>query len=156
MSTRYIPAAEANKIIRRALKEAFPGTKFSVRKTAGSATDINWTDGPNEAQVRAVAERFAGDYFDASTDYRGGFVCRMNGEEVSFGTGLMFFNREQTNTRALERICARWGYTVEQFEQFDIDMTTRWHISKAWTKFSEVMAPEPSPTAESVERTRAF
>ena len=47
-----IPAVEASANVRRALKAAFPGTRFSVR------TDIDvcvaWSDGPTRPQVEAA------------------------------------------------------------------------------------------------------
>jgi len=54
------PTATAAKV-RRALKAAFPGVKFTVttsRYSMGSSVEIGWTDGPELAAVDAVAQRF--------------------------------------------------------------------------------------------------
>lgn len=52
--------------IRHALASAFPGTRFEVRAHRGGgaafwpAIDITWIGAPEEAQVRAIADRFLG------------------------------------------------------------------------------------------------
>lgn len=42
------------KHIRKDLKTAFPGTKFSVTKRDSGCIDVHWTDGPETADVRAI------------------------------------------------------------------------------------------------------
>lgn len=68
---RYLSAAETAKLVRRALKEAFPGQKFSVRSdtySGGASIDVKWTDGPRRATVEAVAKQYQGGGFDGSID----------------------------------------------------------------------------------------
>lgn len=53
--------------IRAALKSAFPGVKFSVRKDTGTAAlwvQVSWTDGPTVDTVEQVTAPFnlSGDY----------------------------------------------------------------------------------------------
>lgn len=70
-TARYIDTAEVAKMLRPALKKAFPSVKFSVcieRYAGGSSIDVGWTDGPTEAQVREVTRRFAGGRFEGMTD----------------------------------------------------------------------------------------
>ena len=95
--TKYIAVTETAKLIRTALKEAFPEVKFSIRTNkyaGGSSIDVRWQDGPTAAQVDAIAKTFQGGYFDGMTDYKGGHVHLMNGEEVSFGGDFVFCTRE--------------------------------------------------------------
>lgn len=57
--------------MRKALRAAFPATKFSVRMARGSAhgwMDVSWVDGPTEAQVRPVVEGFQDERFNGMTD----------------------------------------------------------------------------------------
>lgn len=94
--TKYIAVTETAKLIRAALKEAFPEIKFSVKSrkySGGSSITVRWNDGPTESQVDAIAEAFQGGYFDGMTDYKGGHVHMMNGEEVSFGGDFVFCTR---------------------------------------------------------------
>jgi hypothetical protein len=68
---RYIPTAEVAKLIRTALKRAFPGVTFSVRSkvySGGSSINVDWTDGPTAKQVEAIAKSYQGGRFDGMID----------------------------------------------------------------------------------------
>ena len=67
----YIDTADQAKLIRQALKKAFPGVKFSVRTSryaGGSSVHVGWTDGPTSSQVEAVAGAYKGGGFDGMID----------------------------------------------------------------------------------------
>ena len=71
MQTHYIAVAETAKLIRNALKRAFPGVTFSVKSknyAGGCSVDVRWTDGPTTAEVEAVAQMFQGRRFDGMID----------------------------------------------------------------------------------------
>ncbi len=56
-STEYLSCAETAKIVRGALKAAFPGVRLSVRSdtyAGGASVDVRWTDGPNREAVESV------------------------------------------------------------------------------------------------------
>lgn len=54
--------------IRAALKVAFPGVKFSVRKESYTCVRVAWTDGPAYRDVANVAEQWQAGHFDGMTD----------------------------------------------------------------------------------------
>ncbi len=57
--------------LRKALREAFPGVKFSVRMATGTAygwLSLSWTDGPTSAQVRKIAANFESERFSGMDD----------------------------------------------------------------------------------------
>lgn len=67
----FISTTDTAKLVRKALKDAFPGTKFSVRKNTGTASawlSVSWDDGPASIEVREVADRFRGEQFNGQTD----------------------------------------------------------------------------------------
>jgi len=71
--TVYLTVTETAKLVRQALKKAFPGVKFSVRsdKYAGGASiRVGWTDGPTENDVSNVARAYAGADFDGMVDLK--------------------------------------------------------------------------------------
>jgi hypothetical protein len=71
--TRYLTCAETAKLVRQALKKAFPGTKFSVRSDTyanGASIRVRYTDGPASDKVDAVARGFAGSGFDGMIDLK--------------------------------------------------------------------------------------
>lgn len=71
MRDQYVSAAETAKLVRVALKQAFPATKFSVRTSTyagGASVRIRWMDGPNVKRVDAVVGTFNGNGFDGMID----------------------------------------------------------------------------------------
>lgn len=105
MATKYLSSAETAKMIRQALKEAFPGVKFSVRSSVysgGASINVGWTDGPNSRQVEAVAKVFEGGYFDGSIDYQGSCYSLLDGQVTSFGADFIFCNRSYSDA-AIQR-----------------------------------------------------
>jgi hypothetical protein len=113
MATKYFTCAETAKLVRQALKEAFPAMKFSVRShtySGGASIDISWIDGPNSAQVEAVADTFKAAYFDSSIDYKGSIYHMVDGQQVHFGADFIFCRREhseQAVQAAINRVYRR-------------------------------------------------
>lgn len=70
METEYISCTETAKLMRVALKRAFPRVKFSVRSSPGRGSSINvsWEDGPNVKMVEAIADQYQGGGFDGMVD----------------------------------------------------------------------------------------
>lgn len=69
----YLSCAETAKLVRKALKEAFPRQKFSVRSSTysmGASIHVGWTDGPQTADVDKVIGCFAGSGFDGMIDLK--------------------------------------------------------------------------------------
>lgn len=99
MSVKYLSCADTAKLVRKALKESFPGVKFSVLSktySGGASISVKWTNGPTVAQVNAVAKAFQGSYFDGMTDYKGNNYNTLNGEPVSFAADFVFTDRQYT------------------------------------------------------------
>ena len=68
---RYVDVTETAKLVRIALRRAFPEVKFAVlshRYSGGTSIDVRWTDGPTEPEVRAVTGNYTGGGFDSSID----------------------------------------------------------------------------------------
>lgn len=64
-------AVETGKEIRRALRAAFPGVKFSLRGSRGTGYgwfSLSWTDGPTTSQADEVTNGFRSSYFDGMDD----------------------------------------------------------------------------------------
>lgn len=63
--------AEAAKMIRKELKQAFPSTKFSVKSktyAGGSSVDVSWENGPTQASVRLIVIKYQYGHFNPMTD----------------------------------------------------------------------------------------
>lgn len=113
---KYLTVAETAKLVRAALRPAFPGQKFSVRSdryAGGASIRVTYTDGPAKAAVEAVVGRYAGATFDGMTDmkeYHRDLVW-FDGEdmptEVHFGADFVFVTREiGTDYQAALRVVA--------------------------------------------------
>lgn len=118
--TRYINVVETAKMVRAALRESFPGVKFSVKSRSysmGASININYVDGPTNAQVKAVIGVFEGSYFDGMTDYKGSNYSSLDGEEVRFGADFIFVNRKFSFglfTELVARACKYYGYAMPE------------------------------------------
>lgn len=93
---QYLSCADTAKLVRAALKEAFPGVKFSVKSNVyagGASINVSYTDGPSSAQVKAIVGVFEGSYFCGMTDYKGTNYSALDGKPTSFGADYIFVNR---------------------------------------------------------------
>jgi Large polyvalent protein associated domain 29 len=71
--TIRLSCAETAKLVRKALKTAFPGVKFSVRSSTysgGASIRVGWTDGPTSKEVEAITGKFSGAGFDGMIDLK--------------------------------------------------------------------------------------
>ena len=69
--SEYVTVADTAKHMRKALRAAFPGVKFSVRSrsySGGSSIDVFWTDGPSGEAVEQVTGQYQGGRFDGMID----------------------------------------------------------------------------------------
>jgi hypothetical protein len=89
---KYISQKDTNVIIRKALKEKFPGVKFSVVGSDG-ATNIDWTDGPSDNAVYEFKAQFEGASYDGMTDMESTRYGTHEGEQVVFGAKYVFTHR---------------------------------------------------------------
>ena len=76
MKTKYISTTDTAKIIRKVLKESFPGVKFSVCLVEnGRTVRISWLDGPSTnklGEMLSVFER-SGNYEPEFIDLKRGY-----------------------------------------------------------------------------------
>jgi hypothetical protein len=118
-NVQYLSCAQTAKLVRAALKEAFPGVKFSVKSSTyagGASINVSYTDGPSASQVEGIAKAFQGSYFDGMTDYKGSNYNSIDGQQVSFGADFVFVNRKftaPTLTGIVVDVCNKYGFDNE-------------------------------------------
>lgn len=172
---KYFSCAETAALVRAALKEAFPGVKFSVRSSTysgGASMRVEWLDGPNCAQVEAVTGIFEGSYFDGGIDYKGSIYHMLDGQQVSFGADSIHCVRNFSDAAiaaAIDRVHRRYAGnfsdagiekpTVEQYKQGALwalqlpglhlygNQNVQAEIGQALHKRSDRLKVEKSPTA---------
>lgn len=149
---KYLGCAETAKLVRQALKESFPGTKFSVRSdtySGGASIDIRYTDGPARALVEAIADQFKGAYFDGMIDYKGSRYHKLDGEEVRMGADFISVGREYSDAykaRAERFIASKYG-------SFSDPATQERETRRVLAKLSCVVMAAPSATLARLQFT---
>lgn len=69
----YLSCAETAKLVRGALKRAFPHARFSVRShvyAGGASIDVRYSGGPCNRFVERVAKQYQGSDFDGMVDLK--------------------------------------------------------------------------------------
>ena len=69
--SEYLSCAETAKLVRKALKAAFPHVTFRVLSktySMGASIDVAWEDGPRAERVKAITDPFEGKSFDGMID----------------------------------------------------------------------------------------
>lgn len=116
---RYISPADTAKLVRAALKAAFPTIKFSVRSrrySGGASVDVSWMDGPTTREVELIAKRFEGATFDGMVDLKSNHDSTLDGERVRFGADFVMCDRSFSPDfvrRRAATVAAQWGEPVE-------------------------------------------
>lgn len=96
---KRLPPAQSSRLLKKALRAAFPATKFQVRLSSGTAygnVHVSWTDGPTGDEVRTVSEVFRSEGFDGMTDsatHRHTSI-ELDGETYQSGLGLVLLHRD--------------------------------------------------------------
>lgn len=164
----YLSCADTAKLLRQALKESFPGTKFSVRSSVyagGASIRIGWTDGPTGKTVEAVSSKFSGAYFDGMIDYKGYKYHELDGAPVRFGADFIFTERKLSKARA-EQVaaampifagvppakatgCDEWGWRVS----YDDRTNPPYRIDEAEASLGDAVEAKPSATLARVKFT---
>lgn len=118
--SRLISCADTAKLVREALKAAFPTIKFSVKSktySGGASITVRWMDGPTAKDVEAVTGKFSGATFDGMIDLKSYHTSNLNGEQVHFGADFIFtersFSAEFLRRRA-EKVYHRYGGELVQ------------------------------------------
>lgn len=96
-----VSLAQATRLLRRDLREAFPGVRFRVRARThnGGAITVTWIDGPTRLAVAAIADRYAatrrGRWHNVKTARPPQIVPRPDGTiiKLNYGANVVLYNR---------------------------------------------------------------
>lgn len=121
--------ADPAKNMRAALKRAFPGVKFSVRRPHYSSIDVRWTDGPTRAQVEAVADRFEAGHFDGMIDC---YEYKRTPWGETFGS-VQYVSCDRDHSDAL--IARAIAAAVAEFGERDAPTVEDWRAGRCWRTY---------------------
>lgn len=117
--------SDSSKLLKAELRKAFPGTKFSVRLSRGTAygsAHVSWEDGPEASAVQLIADRYEGKAFngmDDSTTYLTKVVDGPDGEQVESGLGYVMLHRSVSeDAKAAARQELMFGCREDVLERF--------------------------------------
>ena len=103
---RQLSRQESSKLLKATLREAFPGTRFSVKLSRGTSygnVEVFWT-GPSIENVEEVTSVFQGRGFDGtddSTTFLDTALMLDSGEVVKSGLGMVMLYRERDGQEVL-------------------------------------------------------
>lgn len=112
---RSLTCAETAKLVRKALAQAFPGCKFTVRSktySGGASIHVEWIDGPTTPQVETITRQYSGATFDALIDLKEYHTSTLAGETVHYGADHVFCQRQYSPAflqLVADRVAATWG-----------------------------------------------
>lgn len=104
--------------IRTELRRAFPGVKFSVRKSGHGTVNVRWTDGPTEAELKDIAGKYKRGSFNGMEDIYED--ARPAWCEVFGGAGYVFCDREESDAliaQAIEQVCTEYAGNLSGMER---------------------------------------
>lgn len=139
--------------LRKLLRAAWPGVKFSVRVerfSGGDSMDVSWTDGPTPAEVDAIADRFAAGSFDGMTD---SYSYSRTPWNKLFGDAKYVHSRRELSDAAVAAVIAQeWAGiddapTVEDYRRGRIPDDGGSRIYRAGRQWSAPAAPAPARRA---------
>jgi len=113
--TVYISVAETAKLVRAALKAAFPGVTFSIRSKSysmGASISVRWTDGPTEKDVERITGEYRGATFDGMIDLKSYVTREVNGQKVHYGADYIHTIRSYSVPFAqaiADQVADQWG-----------------------------------------------
>ena len=112
---------DAAKWLRKDLRKAFPGTKFSLNGSRGTGYgyyDCRWTGGPTEAEVREIVHPYQGSYYDGMTDCEVGVATAVgiasDGAVLRSGMRSISTRRDPSDAElaaATDTLRTLWGFT---------------------------------------------
>jgi hypothetical protein len=133
------PHAEAAKLIRKELKQAFPPIKFSVISRSyagGSSIDVSWTNGPTFDQVNSIIKKYEYGSFDPRTDMYSYTNSRKDIPQVQYA----FANRE-ISVEVIDKIFLEYKKTYSGWDKLESwnhpssDLLNQWGY---WTAFEYI------------------
>lgn len=124
-----IDTANVAKLVRKELHQSFPGVKFSVRSkryTGGSSINVDWTNGPTDAQVNGKIGRFHGAEFNPMEDLK-------EYNNRPYGNDFIFTNRHITEDEyrkagqeIIDRFAVPEGLSVERIDESNEELLKKW------------------------------
>ena len=116
--TKYLSCVETAKMLRTALKQAFPDVRFTVKSSVysmGASIVVGWVDGPCAELVDGLAGLFGGSSFDGMDDRRLTKTHLFKGETVRLGADSVRTSRHNSDAAIAKAIARVMRKYAEEF-----------------------------------------
>lgn len=131
-----ISVTDTAKLVRAALKTAFPGQKFFVNKR-GNAIRVYWQDGPTAEAVNAVAKEFECKLYDGygrvmQNNHR---IHPITGKKVSYGARYVFAERSYSLAflqKVAQMVADEYGVPVPVVKEYSYRSDGRFDHTEAY------------------------
>lgn len=142
--------------LRKMLKAAFPGVKFSVRSDSfsmGNSISVSWTDGPTTQQVEKISSRFQYGSFNGQEDiyeYARSPFCDM------FGGSKYVSESRHISDEAMKQVAAEMGHDPETVNTRRMELPdsadSEIFRRKVWERdFTEIVSQKPQTPTPAVQ-----
>ena len=129
--------AQAAANIRKELKAAFPGVKFSVTSDSyagGNSVSIHWTEGPTTERVEAISGKYQEGSFDGMIDL---YTASSERRFTEAYGGAQYVQCQRSESDALREVL-----TAAYREAVDCEGNDRWGVEgDAWRLLSAASLP---------------
>ena len=121
--------AQVTANIRKELKAAYPGVKFSVRVRHTDSVTVIWTDGPKEDDIKTIVGKYRLGHFNSMEDIYE--YCETPFNKVYGGVSYLFTNREFSDVlteKAIQEFNDKFG---DRFENINMERYKKgelWHV----------------------------
>ncbi|MFT2794021.1 LPD29 domain-containing protein [Serratia sp. T13T92] len=121
--------AQVTANIRKELKAAYPGVKFSVRVRHTDSVTVIWTDGPKEDDIKTIVGKYRVGHFNSMEDIYE--YCETPFNKVYGGVSYLFTNREFSDVltaKAIQEFNDKFG---DRFENINMERYKKgelWHV----------------------------
>lgn len=160
MNREFISATNVAKMIRKGLKESFPGVKFSVvtdKYAGGASIRLQWENGPSPAMVEKLVKVYQSDGGGNMDDSRKHNEQFLDGEPIILGSDFVFCTRDLSEDIVQEQMAAaatalgiappeggKWtGEAIRALSRDEEDMLSR-EYNKRRFAYTEFQSPQPS------------
>ena len=136
--------AQAAQAIRKELKEAFPGVKFSVTSegySMGDSVHINWTDGPSTKQVETYTKKYQYGHFNGMEDL---YENSNNRDDIP-QSKFVFAQRELSDEfmlKAAKYVHNKYGGLEDHKVETKEDTQKSFEWNNEWTSYSQIVWKE--------------
>lgn len=151
-TSRYMTRAQTSRLIKRILKESYPGVAFSLT-TSHWTLNIHCTDGPGQDEVEELLGFFKSGYFEGNVGMYFREVCDVAyGGQILVQLPFVFVNDTWTDAVKAQIGARLEPETLAAWRRKALDYSGRQALERACREVCDLLCPlQPSKTLKGVK-----